>query len=175
MSSDTTPAVVDAVIAIGSNLGDRERIIRDAVRDIGALDAVNVTAASGLVETAAVKTDGVDETAPRYLNAVVIVSTTLSAPELLVALNGIERSHGRTRDSRWGDRTLDLDIITFGDAQIDEPDLVVPHPRAWQRPFVLAPWLEIDTNAVLPGRGAVSTLLARTGESPARFTGEAHA
>jgi len=166
-------APVDSVIAIGSNLGDRERIIRDAVRDIGALDAVVVTAASGLVETPALKTDGVDETSPTYLNAVIIVRTTLSARELLIALNRIERSHGRTRDVRWGDRTLDLDIVTFGDSQIDEPDLVVPHPRAWQRAFVLAPWLEIDDNAAIPGRGAVSTLLASTGESPARFVREA--
>jgi len=169
VNSTENPAAVDAVIAIGSNLGDRERTIREAVREIDALSEVVVAAASGLVETPALKTDGVDESAPKYLNAVVIVSTTLSARQLLVALNGVERAHGRTRDIRWGDRTLDLDIITFGDSVIDEPDLVVPHPGAWGRAFVLAPWLEIDDKAVLPGHGAVSTLLARTGEMPVRF------
>jgi len=167
------PHAVDAVIALGSNLGDREEIIRDAVRDIDALDGVTVTAASGLVETLALKTDGVDASAPTYLNAVIVVRTALTARELLVALNDIERDHGRTRDVRWGDRTLDLDIITFGDDEIDEPDLIVPHPRAWERAFVLAPWLEVDPNASISGRGAVSTLLAETGEVPTRYPAEA--
>jgi 2-amino-4-hydroxy-6-hydroxymethyldihydropteridine diphosphokinase len=173
VSATHETAAVDAVIALGSNLGDRERTIRDAVREIAALDGTVVTAASSLVETLALKTDGVDETAPTYLNAVIIVSTTLSARELLAALNDIERSHGRVRDVRWGDRTLDLDIITYGDAEIDEPDLTVPHPRAWERAFVLAPWLEVDEGAVIPGRGAVSTLLANTGEKPSRMIAEA--
>jgi 2-amino-4-hydroxy-6-hydroxymethyldihydropteridine diphosphokinase len=173
MSTAHDTSAVDAVIAIGSNLGDRERTIRDAVGEIAALDGTVVVAASSLVETLALKTDGVDETAPTYLNAVIIVSTTLGARELLAALNDIERSHGRVRDVRWGDRTLDLDIITYGAAEIDEPDLTVPHPRAWERAFVLAPWLEVDEGAVIPGRGSVSTLLASTGETPTRFTAEA--
>jgi 2-amino-4-hydroxy-6-hydroxymethyldihydropteridine diphosphokinase len=167
------PREVDAVIALGSNLGDREEIIRDAVRDIDELDGVSVTAASGLVETLALKTDGVDATAPTYLNAVIVVRTTLTARKLLGALNGIERAHGRTRDVRWGDRTLDLDIITFGDDDIAEPDLIVPHPRAWERAFVLAPWLEVDPNATISGRGSVSTLLANTGEKPTVYEAEA--
>jgi 2-amino-4-hydroxy-6-hydroxymethyldihydropteridine diphosphokinase len=170
---NASPAAVDVVIALGSNLGDREEIIRDAVRDIDALDRVTVAAASGLVETLALKTDGVDASAPTYLNAVIVVRTSLTARELLVALNGIERDHGRTRNVRWGDRTLDLDIITFGVDEIDEPDLIVPHPRAWERAFVLAPWLEVDPNANIAGRGAVSTLLAETGEVPARYPAEA--
>ncbi len=167
------PQAVDAVIALGSNLGDREEIIRDAVRDIDALDGVTVTAASGLVETLALKTDGIDASAPTYLNAVIVVRTTLTARELLTALNGIERAHGRTRDVRWGDRTLDLDIITFGDDEIAEPDLIVPHPRAWERAFVLAPWLEVDPTAKIAGRGTVSVLLGNTGEVPTRYPAEA--
>lgn len=173
MTAPLAPTDVVAVIALGSNLGDREQIIRDAVHDIDALDGVSVTAASGLVETLALKTDGVDATAPTYLNAVITARTTLTPRELLSALNGIERAHGRTRDVRWGDRTLDLDIIAFGDEQIADPDLVVPHPRAWERAFVLAPWLEVDPNASIAGRGAVAVLLADTGETPASYPAEA--
>ena len=166
-----TPATT-AVLSLGGNLGDREQTIRDAVADIAALDGVEVDAASGLVETAAVKPTGVDLSAPAYLNAVVTVTTTLSAPELLAATGAIELRHGRVRDARWGDRTLDIDIVTFGDLQQDDLALTLPHPRAAERSFVLVPWLEIDPDAVLPGIGRVDGLSAAS-ENVSRYPAEA--
>ena len=161
-----------AVLALGSNLGDREAIVRAGIRDIAALHGVHLTAASGLVETPALKPEGVDTDAPAYLNAVVTVETTLDPHELLRALNGIERGHGRVRDVRWGDRTLDIDIIEFGGLTIDTPDLTVPHPRAGIRAFVLAPWLQVQPDATLSGLGRIDTLLAATGETPAPYPAE---
>ena len=107
-----------AVLSLGSNLGDREVTIREAVADIAALQGVTVDAASGLVQTAALKTSGIDEFAPPYLNAVLRVTTSLSAPDLLASVAAIELSHGRVREERWGDRTLDIDIVTYGDLRL---------------------------------------------------------
>ncbi|MFZ2963650.1 MAG: 2-amino-4-hydroxy-6-hydroxymethyldihydropteridine diphosphokinase [Rhodoglobus sp.] len=150
-----------AIIALGSNLGDREATIRDAVRDIAGLPGVVVTAASGLVQTPALKPEGVDTDAPAYLNAVVAVHTLLEPHDLLTALHRIEAAHGRVREVRWGDRTLDLDIITLGGQRIDSPGLTIPHPRAGERDFVLAPWLQVDPDAELPGLGRIDALIAR--------------
>jgi 2-amino-4-hydroxy-6-hydroxymethyldihydropteridine diphosphokinase len=161
-----------AVLALGSNLGDREQTIRDAVRAIGAIPGVVIVRASGLVETPALKPEGVDEDAPAYLNAVVAVRSAIGPHELLHALNRIEADFGRVRGIRWGDRTLDIDIVQFAGPPIDDPDLTVPHPRAWQRAFVLAPWLEIEPAAALPGRGTVAELLAATGETPTTYPAE---
>ncbi len=153
---------VEAVIALGSNLGDRRALIRQGIADIDGLIAVSVVAASSLFASVAVKPDGVDPDAPGYLNACVIVHTTLTPHDLLAAVNAIEDDHGRVRVERWGDRTLDIDIITYGTAVVNDERLILPHPEAWQRDFVLAPWLEIDTAAELPGRGSVRELLAQT-------------
>lgn len=161
-----------AVIALGSNLGDREATIREAVRHIGALPGVSVLKASGLIETPALKPEGVDQDAPAYLNAVIAVRSALDARELLRELNRIEAEFGRVRDTRWGDRTLDLDIIQFGGSPIDSPDLTVPHPRAWERAFVLAPWLEIEPDAAIPGRGTVADLLVATGDTLTPYPAE---
>ncbi|MFC6356762.1 2-amino-4-hydroxy-6-hydroxymethyldihydropteridine diphosphokinase [Luethyella okanaganae] len=158
--ASTGDGAVSAVLALGGNLGDRAATIADAVRGIGDLDGVELTAVSGFVETPAIKSQGVDHEAPSYLNAVVIVRTTREPHALLDALNEIERGHGRVRDERWGDRTLDIDIISFGELQQSDERLTLPHPRAWQRAFVLAPWLELDPDAVLPGRGRVDALRA---------------
>lgn len=156
------------VVAVGANLGDREATIRQALIAFAMHPAIRVVAASPLVETPALRTDGVDPHAPAYLNAVVEVETVLPPRALLGELQRIESAHGRTREMRWGDRTLDLDIVTYGRERIVEADLVVPHPRAAERAFVLAPWAAMDENAVLPGSGAVLDLLAdvieRTGE-----------
>lgn len=161
-----------AVLALGSNLGDREATIRDAVRRIDRLAGVSVVKASGLVETPAFKPDGVDEDAPAYLNAVVAIRTTLDAHALLDKLHGIEADLGRVREIRWGDRTIDLDIVQFAGPAIDEPELTVPHPRAWERAFVLAPWLQVEPEAELPGRGSVAQLLAATGDTPTPYPAE---
>lgn len=155
-----------AVIALGSNLGDREATLRSAVREIAELDGVVLLRASSLYETPALKPEGVDADAPAYLNAVVAVRSALDPHDLLTALHGIENAHGRVRDVRWGDRTLDLDIVTFGGQQLDTPELTLPHPRAFERAFVLAPWLEVEPAAVVPDRGSVRELLVATGDSP---------
>ena len=165
-----------AVLSLGSNLGDREATIRDAIADISRIDGVTVLAASGLVESAAVKLDGVDESAPAYLNAVVTVRTALDPDALLTALNTIEQRHGRVRDERWGDRTLDIDIVDFGGMLIASDDLTAPHPRAGERAFVLGPWLQVSPDATLPGLGRIDALLAAvvaaTGETPLDYLAE---
>lgn len=148
-----------AVIAVGANLGDRAETIAAAIEHLGATDSVEVVAVSELVETVAIRPDGPDDTHPNYLNGVAIVDTTLSAASLLAVLHSIEDDHGRTRIERWGDRTLDLDLIVFGDL-IEDGNLVVPHPRAHERSFVLGPWLSLDPDASIPGRGLVRDLLA---------------
>lgn len=157
-----------AVVALGANLGDREATIRQAVLAFASHPAIRVMAASPIVETPALKPEGVDESAPAYLNAVVGIDTVLPPRALLAELQGIESAHGRTRETRWGDRTLDLDIIVYGRERIADSGLVVPHPRAHERAFVLAPWAAMDEHAVLPGAGAVVDLLAevieRSGE-----------
>ncbi len=147
-----------AVVAMGANLGDRAATIASAMEQLGKTDGVTVVAVSTLVETVAIRPDGPDDTHPNYLNGVALVDTTLSAPALLAVLHDIENDFGRTRTERWGDRTLDLDLIVFGDL-VEDGNLVVPHPRAHERAFVLAPWLELDPDAVIPGRGTVRDLL----------------
>lgn len=152
------------VIAFGSNRGNREAILSAAVRDVAALDDVSVTAVSGLVESYAVKLAGVDETAPNYLNGVLAARTVLTPEQLLDRLQRIEIEHGRVRLERWGDRTLDLDLIAVTDTggapvQQASEQLTLPHPRAWQRAFVLAPWAQLDPDAELPGHGRIAALL----------------
>lgn len=154
--------VLPAVIALGSNLGDREENLRAAVRDIAALDGVTVTAVSGIVQSHAVKPTGTDATAPDYLNAVMLVQSALHPEALLVELNRIEAEHGRVRAERWGDRTLDLDIIAFAGLERDSDDLTLPHPRAWERAFVIVPWLQVDPDAEISGYGRIDALLVAT-------------
>jgi 2-amino-4-hydroxy-6-hydroxymethyldihydropteridine diphosphokinase len=159
---------VDSVLAFGSNLGDRSATIQRAIAEIDALDGVAVVTASSLYESVAVKLDGLDPSAPGYLNACAIVRTSLEPHALLAELNAIELQHGRVREERWGDRTLDIDIVSYGDAQQSDETLTLPHPLAWQRDFVLAPWLEIDPDAVIPGRGRVDELLILTDNTARR-------
>ncbi len=153
-----------AVLSLGSNLGDREATIRAAVAEIAATAGVTATAASSLVETAAHKPEGIDTEAPAYLNAVLMVQTTLRPLELLAALERIEQQFGRVRDERWGDRTIDIDIVAMGGLTVHTEKLTIPHPRAADRAFVLAPWLQIDPDAQLTGLGRVDALLAQLDE-----------
>jgi 2-amino-4-hydroxy-6-hydroxymethyldihydropteridine diphosphokinase len=149
-----------AVLSLGSNLGDRERTIADALDDLDAANGVEVTQVSSLVETPALKLHGVDHDAPAYLNAIALIETTLAPAQLLAATSSIENGHGRVREERWGDRTLDIDIVTFDDLVQDDPQLTLPHPRAALREFVLVPWLEVDPQASLPGVGSIAALPA---------------
>lgn len=144
-----------AVIALGSNLGDRELNIDSAVAEIAKI--IEVTHLSTNHETDPV--GGPDQ--PKYLNAVLIAESLLAPDELLKALLAIESRLGRVRDIHWGPRTIDLDLIIVDDKKIDSPDLVLPHPRAHERRFVLEPWAEIDPEAVLPGHGRVEEILLR--------------
>ncbi|MBS1673610.1 MAG: 2-amino-4-hydroxy-6-hydroxymethyldihydropteridine diphosphokinase [Actinobacteria bacterium] len=151
---------VHAVVALGSNLGDTSATIDDAVRAIRRLPLVDEVRVSRIFTTVAVRLDGPDPGAPEFANAVAIVTTRLAPQVLLGMLHAIEEEHGRVRAERWGDRTLDLDLIAYGDLHSDDEHLLVPHPRAAERTFVLEPWLDVDPDAELPGRGRVADLLA---------------
>jgi 2-amino-4-hydroxy-6-hydroxymethyldihydropteridine diphosphokinase len=157
-----------AVIAFGANLDDREATIAAATRELAATDGVELTAVSPLYETPAIKVAGVDRDAPRYLNGVIVVDTALEPHALLDVLQGIEHGHGRVRTERWGDRTLDLDLIDVGGAELADERLVLPHPRAAERAFVLQPWLDVDPDAVLPGRGPIAALRAAAADEVVR-------
>lgn len=160
MNAARRQLALPAVVALGANLGDRKATLLAAVRDLAEADGVEVTAISPVIETPALKPQGVDHDAPAYLNAVVLLTTTLDPDALLDVLNGIEHEHGRVRAERWGDRTLDLDIIDFAGFTRHDERLTLPHPRAFERDFVLKPWLAVDPDATLPGHGRVADLVA---------------
>ena len=147
-----------AVIAFGTNLGDREATIDSAVRALAATPGVELLAVSPIYDTLAITDSGVDHDAPAYLNGVVLVESVLEPHALLDVLQSIEAQHGRVRTEHWGDRTLDLDLVDFGGLVSSDERLELPHPRAWERAFVLRPWLDLEPDAVLPGRGAVAEL-----------------
>jgi 2-amino-4-hydroxy-6-hydroxymethyldihydropteridine diphosphokinase len=163
--ASTARRPVRAVVALGANLGDRIRTLRQAVAAMQTLPLTDDVRAAEVVESVAVKPDGPDLDAPAYLNTVAIVTTRLAPSVLLSYLHAIEASNGRERREHWGDRTLDLDLIAYGDVVSDDPHLLLPHPRAAERDFVLAPWLALDPDAELPGRGRVADLLARLRET----------
>ena len=147
-----------AVLALGGNLGDRKKTIKSAIKAIKELEKVELIAKSPLFESFAATTEGVDEAAPRYLNGVVEIETSLKPGVLLTKLREIETSHGRIRLERWGSRTLDIDIITYGNLIKDGKRLTLPHPRAYERAFVVVPWSRMNPEAKLLGHGSVSDL-----------------
>jgi 2-amino-4-hydroxy-6-hydroxymethyldihydropteridine diphosphokinase len=150
-----------AVVALGTNQGEREQILLDAISDLRATEGVVVVAESAVIETVALTEHGYDDSAPGYLNQVVIIHTAWPAEHLLSRLQEIEQRHGRIRQgAQYAPRTLDLDIIDWGGITLDIPGLTLPHPRAHERRFVLSPWLEVDPEAKIPGRGSVKDLLA---------------
>ena len=154
-----------AVVALGSNLGDREETLFQAVADLRATEGIRVLVESGLHETVALTASGYDDTAPGYVNQVVLIETAWQPEALLDILLGIEAQHGRTRDgTAYANRTLDLDLISYDDVQSESPRLTLPHPRAHEREFVLRPWREIDPEATLPGLGPVRQLLRQLGD-----------
>ena len=147
-----------AYIGLGANLGERELNLRRAVELLGADPAIEVVGVSSLRETDPV--GYVDQ--PRFLNGAVALETTLSARELLGRMLAIERELGRDRTSeeRWGPRTIDLDLLLYGNERIDEPGLTLPHPRLTERRFVLEPLAELDAELSLPDGRRVGDLLA---------------
>ncbi|MFF9565140.1 2-amino-4-hydroxy-6-hydroxymethyldihydropteridine diphosphokinase [Leifsonia sp. NPDC014704] len=152
---------VPAVLAFGSNLGDRAGTIQAAVDALREEAGVDVQAVSPLYETPALKPDGIDAEAPAYLNAVALVRTLLDPLALLGVVNGVEDRLGRVREEHWGDRTIDIDIVDYdGMVSDDDPRIVLPHPRAHERAFVLVPWLDVDPGARLAGFGPVAELAA---------------
>jgi 2-amino-4-hydroxy-6-hydroxymethyldihydropteridine diphosphokinase len=145
------------VLALGSNLGDRLGMLQGAVDALAQVTGVDVVAVSEVYETAPV---GGPPGQDRYLNAVILVDTTLPASVLLEHCLAVEAAFGRRRTERWGPRTLDIDVITYDDQVSADETLTLPHPRAHERAFVLVPWLSVDHAAALPGRGRVAELAA---------------
>ncbi|MFL5799358.1 MAG: 2-amino-4-hydroxy-6-hydroxymethyldihydropteridine diphosphokinase [Actinomycetota bacterium] len=148
-----------AFLGLGSNLGDRLANLQSAVDLLGAAPGIRVVRSSRVYETAPV-----GPPQPDYLNAVVEVDTDLEARDLLEACLEVERRRGRVREERWGPRTIDVDLLTFGEARIDEPGLTVPHPRMHERGFVLAPLLELVADPPLPGGRRIASLRADLGD-----------
>ena len=142
-----------AVISLGANIGDTKANLDLAIDLLR--EATEVIAVSSYSQTKPV--GGPEQ--PDYLNAVVIVESELPAKDLLALLNGIETAMGRTREIHWGPRVIDLDLIQYGGLLVNDEKLTLPHPRAHQRRFVLAPWLEIEPEAVLLTHGRISDLL----------------
>lgn len=145
-----------AVLSLGANLGDRLAALQAALDALAT--RVAVVAVSPVYETAPV---GVTDQ-PDFLNAVALVDTGLPPAELLALAHAVEAAAGRVRAERWGPRPLDVDLVAYGSVASDDPALTLPHPRAAERVFVLAPWLDVDPAAALPS-GAVADLLAAAG------------
>jgi 2-amino-4-hydroxy-6-hydroxymethyldihydropteridine diphosphokinase len=145
------------VYSIGSNLGDRLGNLQGAVDALSDTPDIIVVDVSSVYETDPV---GGPEDNPQFLNLVVVAETTLQPRTLLERAQAIEDAFGRTRDGeQWGPRTLDVDLIVLGDAQVDKSDLKLPHPLAHERGFVLVPWYEIDPTAEIRGQGAIGDLV----------------
>ncbi|MFJ5827716.1 2-amino-4-hydroxy-6-hydroxymethyldihydropteridine diphosphokinase [Streptomyces sp. NPDC093089] len=150
-----------AVLALGANLGNRLETLQGALDALADTPGLRVKAVSPVYET---EPWGVEPgSQPSYLNAVTLVRTTLPPSSLLERAHAVEEAFHRVREERWGARTLDVDIITYADVVSEDPVLTLPHPRAHQRAFVLAPWHDVDPEAQLPGHGPVATLLAALG------------
>jgi 2-amino-4-hydroxy-6-hydroxymethyldihydropteridine diphosphokinase len=155
--------VEPAYVGVGSNLGDREATIRRALELVDACPGLEVVRVSTLRET---EPWGYADQ-PSFLNGAAVVNTSLPPAALLATLLEVERELGRTRDTeRYGPRTIDLDLLLYGDREIDEPGLTVPHPRLHERSFALEPLQELDPLLVVPGRGSVADLLAALHSDP---------
>jgi 2-amino-4-hydroxy-6-hydroxymethyldihydropteridine diphosphokinase len=155
------------VLALGSNLGSRLDILQGAVDAVAGLPGVWIEKVSPVYETAPV--GGPQQ--PEYLNAILLARTALSPYALLDGLHQVEAAFDRVREVRWGPRTLDIDIIAYEGAACGDPSLTLPHPRAHERAFVLAPWHDADPDAAIPGRGPVADLLKAVLSQSARDGG----
>jgi 2-amino-4-hydroxy-6-hydroxymethyldihydropteridine diphosphokinase len=153
-----------AIIGLGANLGDPVAQLRAAIDAIGRLPRTRMVLASSFYRTAPIGFGA----QPDFVNAAVAIDTGLEPRALLEALRAIEVAAGRERSFKDAPRTLDLDLLLYADRLIDEPELVVPHPRMHERAFVLAPLVEIEPDAVVPGRGRAADLLARCADQGIR-------
>jgi len=152
-----------AVVALGSNLGNRLETLQGAVDALEDTPGLRVKAVSPIYET---EPWGVEPgSQPNYFNAVVLVKTTLPPASLLERGHAIEEAFARVRYERWGPRTIDVDLVSYQGVVSNDPRLTLPHPRAHERAFVLAPWHDVDPEAVLPGHGTVTQLLAYVGRA----------
>ncbi|WP_307795216.1 2-amino-4-hydroxy-6-hydroxymethyldihydropteridine diphosphokinase [Actinacidiphila acididurans] len=150
-----------AVVALGSNLGNRLETLQGAVDALEDTPGVRVRSVSPVYET---EPWGVPPGSQgSYFNAVVLIRTTLPPAALLERAHAIEEAYRRVRTERWAPRTIDVDIVVYQDVVSDDPLLTLPHPRAHERAFVLVPWYDVDPAAVLPGRGPVADLVAVVG------------
>jgi len=156
--------VTVAYVGLGSNLAGPETQLRTALAELDALPQSRCLAHSSLYRSPPMLAPGQPDTQPDYLNAVAALETGLGPVELLAALQSLENRHRRQRAKRWGARTLDLDLLLFGEEIIDLPELTVPHPGLYERNFVLYPLAELVTEQTesmhIPGRGALADLLA---------------
>ena len=157
------------VLSLGSNLGDRLANLQGGVKFLCAQPGLDEAAVSPVYQTAPV--GGPPQ--PDYLNAVLVAVTSLPARAVLDRGLAAEAAASRVREQRWGPRTLDVDVIVYGTEISEDPQLTLPHPRARQRAFVLAPWHDVDPDAVLPGQGRVADLLAAAPASGLRRLGDA--
>ena len=155
MTADTR-----AFIAFGANLGDATHAYSEAMRAIDGLPHTRITARSSLYRSAPVGVHG----HPDYINAVIEAHTRLAPHQVLDALLAIEKRHGRTRGAEVSPRTMDLDLLLFGNDCIDSDRLKIPHPRMHLRAFVLLPLAEIDTEVQIPGKGRLAELLANVAD-----------
>jgi 2-amino-4-hydroxy-6-hydroxymethyldihydropteridine diphosphokinase len=156
----TGPArAVPVVLALGSNLGDRLHNLQGALDALFDTRGLAFVAVSGVYATVPVG----GPAQPDFLNAVVLAESWLPARVILERCHAAEAAFERIRARRWGPRTLDVDLIVYGDLVSDDPELILPHPRAYQRAFVLAPWLEVDPDGEVPGKGRVADLLKAVG------------
>ena len=159
---------VRAFVGVGANLGDAANAVLSGIAALRGLAGVELVACSSLYASAPLDAPG-----PDYVNAVVALDTTLPADVLLQALHRIEAQHGRVRSTANAPRTLDLDLLLYGEQRSDDPTLLLPHPRLHRRAFVLQPLLEIAPQLQVKGLGALSSWLPQTSDQPVRrLTGE---
>ena len=154
---------VTAYVGLGANLDDPVEQVQRACDELKRIPSTQMLACSPLYRSAPLG----PQDQPDYINAVAALQTQLSAPELLAALRAIEQQHGRRRDgSRWGPRTLDLDILLYGDLRQDAPELTLPHPGLHERAFVLYPLYDVAPELQIPGRGSVRALRGLVSGAP---------
>lgn len=161
MSPDSFPTATEVYVALGSNLDDPQKLVEIGLEGLNRLEETRLLSCSRRYRTAPL---GGPAGQPDYVNAVARLETRMHALDLLKQLQAIEAASGRKREERWGPRTLDLDLLLYGQETIDTPELKVPHPRLSSRAFVLIPLSEIaPTGLVIPGQGVLAELLVRVG------------